>query len=72
MNVDDLAKLILSISVSIAILIIAVSLSNLIRQAAQIIKSTKNSIDKINSMTDLLNTVTKSFDLIISVIKKIF
>lgn len=72
MNVDDLAKLILSISVSIAILIIAVSLSNLIRQAAQIIKSTKNSIDKINSMTDLLNTVTKSFDVIISVIKKIF
>jgi predicted PurR-regulated permease PerM len=72
MNVDDLAKLILSISASIAILIIAVSLSNLIRQAAQIIKSTKNSIDKINSMTDLLNTVTKSFDLIISVIKKIF
>jgi predicted PurR-regulated permease PerM len=72
MNVDDLAKLILSISVSIAILIIAVSLSNLIRQAAQIIKSTKHSIDKINSMTDLLNTVTKSFDVIISVIKKIF
>jgi predicted PurR-regulated permease PerM len=72
MNVDDLAKLILSISVSIAILIIAVSLSNLIRQAAQIIKSTKHSIDKINSMTDLLNTATKSFDVIISVIKKIF
>lgn len=53
MNIDDLVKMLLGVSVSISLVLVAYGIYNLLKNLAEAIAEMKQSIGNVNELTDM-------------------